>query len=172
MNSQLENKEKSAESMVGAYRAESTDQYTAGSRITAKIPNLCDGSTFEYEELFDDWLDLAVLEAEKGDPALKNRLVGDANMYKGQLNRESLRAADGVKYFRDTLRPHFTKGAQSVFFWRFYQFTRARRGNAEMVKWLGKISLSRASMTTKITSVCDGRPSFRHLCHLSFVVLF
>ena len=33
---------------------------------------------------------------------------------KGLLDRESLRAADGVKYFRDTLRPHFIKGAQSV----------------------------------------------------------
>ena len=30
----------------------------------------------------------------------------------------------------------------------------------------------RASMTTKITSVCDGRPSFRHFCHLSFVEVF
>ena len=29
-----------------------------------------------------------------------------------------------------------------------------------------------ASMTTKITSVCDGRPSFRHFCPLSCVVLF
>ena len=38
-------------------------------------------------------------------------------MYKGLLDRESLRATDGVKYFRDTLWPHFIKGAQSVFFW-------------------------------------------------------
>ena len=37
----------------------------------------------------------------------------------GLLDRESLRAADGVKYFRDTLKPHFIKGAQSVFLWRF-----------------------------------------------------
>ena len=53
----------------------------------------------------------------------QNRLVGDAGMYKGLLDREFLRVADGVKYFRDTLRPHFIKGAQSVFLWRFYQFT-------------------------------------------------
>ena len=65
--------------------------------------------------MIDDWLDLTVLEAEKRGPALKNRLVGDAEMYKGLLDRESLRAADGAKYFRDTLRPHFIKGAQSVF---------------------------------------------------------
>ena len=31
---------------------------------------------------------------------------------------------------------------------------------------------ARAFMTTKIKSVCDGRPSFRHFCHLSFVVFF
>ena len=60
-----------------------------------------------YEELIDDWLDLAELEAEKRGSALKNRLVGDAEMHRGLLDREPLRAADGVKCFRDTLRPHF-----------------------------------------------------------------
>ena len=91
---------KLADSMVGAYRAESTDQFSAGSVITTKIPPLFDGSTswFESEELIDDWLDLTVLEAEIRGPALKNRFVGDADMYKEPLNRESLRAADGVKY--------------------------------------------------------------------------
>ena len=82
-----------------------------------------------------------MFEAQKRGPALKNRLVGDAELYKGPLNCESLRAADGVKYFRDTLRPHFIKGAQSVFLWRFYEFNRARRGNIEMVKWIGNFSL-------------------------------
>ena len=86
-------------------------------------------------------MDLTVLEAGKRDPALKNRLVGDAEMYKGLLDREHLMTSDGVKYFRDTLRPHLIKGAQSVFLCRFYQFTRARRGNIEMVQWIGKVSL-------------------------------
>ena len=127
----VENSEKPAESFVGAYRAESTDQWIAGSGITTKIPPLFDGSTswFKCEELIDDWLEL------------KNRLVGDAEIYKGLLDREPLRAADGVKYFRNTLRLHFIKGAQSVFLGRFYQFTRARRGNIEMVKLIGKFSL-------------------------------
>ena len=69
----------------------------------------------------------------KRGPALRNRLVGDAEMHKGLLNQEPLRAEDGVKYFRDTLRPTSSK--------RFYQFTHARRGNIEMVKWIGKFSL-------------------------------
>ena len=62
-------------------------------------------------------------------------------MYKGLLDREHLKTADGVEYFRDTLRRHFNKGAQSVFLWSVYQFTRARRGNIEMVRWSGKLSL-------------------------------
>ena len=89
-----ENKDRPAESLVGAYRAESTDQWTAGSGITTKVPPLFDGprSWFKYEELIDDWLDLTVLEAEERGPALKNRLVGE---YKGLLDREPLKAADG-----------------------------------------------------------------------------
>ena len=54
-----------------------------------------------------------MLEAEKRGPTLKNRLVGDGELYTRLHNRESLSAADGVKYFRDALRPHFIKGAQS-----------------------------------------------------------
>ena len=102
------NKSEKAESMVGAYRALSTDQQTEGSGITTKIPPLFDGSTswFKYEELIDDWLDLTVLEVSKWGPALKNRFVGDAEMHKGLLDREPLMAPDGVKYCKDTLRRH------------------------------------------------------------------
>ena len=62
-------------------------------------------------------------------------------MYQGVLNRESLREEGGVKYFRDKLSHHFVKGAQSVFLWRFHLFIRARRGNTEMIDWIGKFSL-------------------------------
>ena len=63
-----ENKDRPAESLVGSYRAESTDQWTAGRGITTKIPPLFDGSTswFKYDESNDDWLDLTVLEAFLG----------------------------------------------------------------------------------------------------------
>ena len=128
--------------MISQYRAESTDHCTAGSGITTKIPPLSNGSMswLKYEELIDDWLDLTVLEAEKNE-ALKNRLVGDAEMHNKLLDRELLKAAEGVKYFRDTMRPHFINRAQSVFIWRFFQFTRAKRGNIEMVKRVGHFTL-------------------------------
>ena len=52
----VENRDTTAESLVGACRAESTDQWTARSGISTKIPPLFDGSTswFKYEELIDD----------------------------------------------------------------------------------------------------------------------
>ena len=139
-----QNTNESKESLVGAYRGESPFDHTTGSRIRTKIPPLFDGSTswFKYEELIEDWLDLTVLEKTKRRPALKTRLVGDAEMHKRLLDRKSLRATDGVKYFRNTLRHHFIQGAHNVFLWRFCQFNRARRGILEMVKWIGRFSLS------------------------------
>ena len=89
-----------------------------------KIQSLFGGSTswIKYEEVIDGWLDIALLEARKRGPALKNRFVGDAAMYEELLNLETLRSEGGGKYFKNTLRSHFTKGAQSVFLLRFYQF--------------------------------------------------
>ena len=53
----LQNINRQAESMVESHRAESSDQWTAGSGITTKIPPLFDGSAswFKYEELIDGW---------------------------------------------------------------------------------------------------------------------
>ena len=74
-----------------------------------KFHHFFNGSTswFKYGELIEDWLDLTAVEETKRGPALKSRFVGDAQMYTGLLNRESLRATDGVKYFRSTFRLHF-----------------------------------------------------------------
>ena len=103
----MENASIKAESLVGAYREEPADDWIAASGITAKMPPLFDVSTswFKNEELMEDWFDLTVLEAGKRGPALKKRLVGDAAMHEGLLSPESLRAGDGVKYFRHILRP-------------------------------------------------------------------
>ena len=85
-----ENLNNPVESMVRASRAESTDQWTAGSGFRTKTPPLFDGSTswFKYLEPIDEWLDLTVLEESERGPALKNRLVGAAEMHKGLLDRE------------------------------------------------------------------------------------
>ena len=103
--------------------------------------DLMDPTSMNPEQLASTPTKQDLVNEEIQKLAMKNRLVGDAEMHKGLLNRESLRAEDGVKYFRDTLRPHFIKGAQSVFLMRFYQFVRARRGDIEIVKYIGKFSL-------------------------------
>ena len=83
---------KTAEATVGSFRVQSTDEWTAASGITSKIPPPHDGATswFKCEELIEDWFDLTVLEVSKGGAALKNRLFGIAEKYKGRLNREAL----------------------------------------------------------------------------------
>ena len=127
------NSSERAESVVGAYRAESTDQWAAASRITTKIPPLVNGLTswFNYDEQIDDWLDLAALEVSKRGPAFKNRLVGDAEMYTGLLDREPLTAHDGVKFFKDTVRLQYVTGAQS-FLWGFIDLYEQEE---EILRW-------------------------------------
>ena len=94
---------------------------------TPKIPPAFDGrsSWFAYEEAIDDWLDITVLPGDKWGPSLKNRLYGDASIYKPLLDRTRLSDKDdGVNYFKNAMRPHFVKGNQSVFLWKLYQFLR------------------------------------------------
>ena len=104
-----------------------TDERAATSGVTPKIPPSFDGiqSWSSYEEAVDDWIDITTLDPPKRGPSLKNMLKKDASVYKPLLDRDKLKNPDtGVEYFKATLRPHFIKGAQSVFLWRLYPFLR------------------------------------------------
>ena len=85
----------SANSLRGTDLAETTDQWSTIGGITVKTLPLFSKSTswLKYEEIIDAWLDLKQLEDGKRGPALKNRLVGDAAMYKGLLD-QTLRSED------------------------------------------------------------------------------
>ena len=88
------------------------DHAGPGLQATPKIPPSFDGrsSWFSYEEAVDDWVDITTLEQQKLGPSLKHRLVGDAAVYKPLLDRDLLRDPNnGVRYFTDTVRPHFVK---------------------------------------------------------------
>ena len=118
--------------------------------VSTKIPPAFDGrsSWFAYEEAIDDWCDVTELDPEKRGPALRNRLDGDAAVYKTLLDRDLLRdPANGVNYFKHELRPHFVKGNQSVFLWRFFQLFKAYRGQQDMLRWIGRMSVLRKRLT-------------------------
>ena len=94
------------------------DQAGPGLQCTPKIPPSFDGrsSWFAYEEAVDDWVDISTLDAEKQGPSLKNRLEGDAAIYKSLLDRDRLRDPDhGVRYFKDTIRPHLSRALRVSF---------------------------------------------------------
>ena len=49
---------------------------------------------------------------------------------------------DGVSYFKRFLRPHFIKGAQNVFLYRFMQFMKYNRGTMDLQKWMTRFQLT------------------------------
>ena len=125
---------------------------------TTKIPPMFDGrmSWFQYEEAIDDWCDITELDADKRAPALRNRLEGEAAVYKPLLDRTRLRdPINGVKYFKTQLRPHFVKGSQSVFLWRFFQLFKAHRGQQDLLRWIGRFSVLRKRLAEAWNDLID-----------------
>ena len=114
-------------------------------QVTTKVPPGFDGKTswFAFEDAIDDWCDITELESEKWGPALRNRLEGEASVYKRLLDRDDLRQPNGrgVDYFKITLRPHFVKGAQTVFLYRFMEFMKNNRGNGDLMKWMTRFQI-------------------------------
>ena len=114
-------------------------------QVTTKVPPGFDGKTswFAFEDAIDDWCDITELEQEKWGPALRNRLEGEAAVYKRLLDRDDLRQPNGrgVEYFKRTLRPHFVKGAQTVFLYRFMKFMKNNRGNGDLMKWMTRFQI-------------------------------
>jgi hypothetical protein len=129
-----------------AYVTYGNQPMTTYQQVTTKIPPMFNGTTswFAYEEAIHDWCDITELDAEKRGPALRNRLEGDAAVYRSLLDRDLLRdPQDGVRYFKNSLRPHFIKNNQSVFLWRFLQLFKAHRGSQDMLRWIGRFSVLR-----------------------------
>ena len=127
-------------------------------QVTTKVPPGFDGKTswFAFEDAIDDWCDITELEAEKWGPALRNRLEGEASVYKRLLDGEQLREPNGrgVEYFKRTLRPHFVKGAQTVFLYRFMRFMKNNRGNAELMKWMTRFQIDGRRLEESWMDLC------------------
>ena len=114
------------------------------SQISFKVPPLFDGrqSWFAYEEAIDDWTDVIELEVAKQGAALRNRLEGEAAVYRKILDRDRLKQDDGVAYFKRTLRPYFVKGAQNVFLHPFLHFARFSRSGNDVVQLLTRVQIN------------------------------
>ena len=114
-------------------------------QMTTKVVPAYDGmiSFFAFEDAIDDWCDITELEAERRGPALRNRVEGDAPQYQRLLDRELLKDhVEGANYIKRFLRPHFIKGAQTVFLYRFMQFMKHNRGTIDLQRWMTRIQLT------------------------------
>ena len=127
-------------------------------QVTTKVPPGFDGknSWFAFEDAIDDWCDITELEVEKWGPALRNRLEGEASVYRRLLDREQLREPNGrgVEYFKRTLRPHFVKGAQTVFLYRFMRFMKNNRGNGDLMKWMTRFQIDGRRLEESWMDLC------------------
>ena len=127
-------------------------------QVTTKVPPGFDGKTswFAFEDAIDDWCDITELKAEKWGPALRNRLEGEASVFKRLLDREELRQPNGsgVEYFKRTLRPHFVKGAQTVFLYRFMRFMKNNRGNGDLMKWMTRFQIDGRRLEESWMDLC------------------
>ena len=124
-------------------------------QVTTKVPPGFDGKTswFAFEDAIDDWCDITELESEKWGPALRNRLEGEASVFKRLLDREQLRQPNGrgVENFKRTLRPHFVKGGRSD---RFMRFMKNNRGNGDLMKWMTRVQIDGRSLEESWMDLC------------------
>ena len=121
-----------AYSSVG--RSTGYTEETLNLSMTAKQLPSYDGrvSWFRYEELVDDWVAFATIDASKRGPLLKSRLTGDAHMYKAVLQNNLLQDPDeGVNYFKNT--QFFLKGSTNVYLYRLLSFFNHQRQNTEFL---------------------------------------
>ena len=101
-------------------------------------------SFFGYEEKVQDWLDVTKAPNDKQGPLLKAKLTGTAAQHKPLLDRAKLKsevAEAGVKYLLDYLKPHYLKGAQNVFLWRFFKIMACRRGGKDFHSWITRFTI-------------------------------
>ena len=56
---------------------------------------------------------------------------------------EDIYTNDGVDYYTNDLRPHFVKGVEAVFTFRFYQLQRFYRGSQDLQRWIGRLQVLR-----------------------------
>ena len=114
-------------------------------QATTKVPPGLDGKTswFVFEDALDDWCDTTDLESDKWGPAPRNRLEGEASVFKRLLDRDDLKQPNrrGVEYFKRTLRPHFVRGTQTIFLYRFMIFMKNNRGNGDLMKWMTRFQI-------------------------------
>jgi len=92
-----------------AYVTYGNQPMTTYQQVTTKIPPMFNGTTswFAYEEAIEDWCDITELDAEKRGPALRNRLEGDAAVYRSLLDRDQFRDAQNGEIFQKQFKTTF-----------------------------------------------------------------
>ena len=113
--------------------------------FTSKRPPDFDGSKsfFTYEDQVRDWVDMTQFSAEKQGPQLLSKIIGPALIHKALVDRAKLKAADGVEYLLEFLRPKYISGKTPVFLHRFFKLLKLTRGSQDFRTWTTKFTIAR-----------------------------
>ena len=76
-----------------------SDILQPGQPYNIKIPPSFDGrmTVFRFEEMMKDWEDITTIEKERRGPLVRERLCGEAEGFRMQLDREQCKGEDGVE---------------------------------------------------------------------------
>ena len=142
--------------MVEAAHAVSGD-LKPGERFNTKTAPAFNGTErwYIYEELVRDWEDITTIEVEKRGAHLRNRLTGDAVVYKPQMDKEKLKGEGGVQYFLDFLRPLHLKDASAVFLFRLVQYMRIHRGKLDFGRWCSRFDVMKLRLFEAWDDTCE-----------------
>ena len=115
-----------------------TSDLKPGELYNMKVPPAYSGSEsfFEYEILVKEWCEITSCDKEKRGAYLKNRLWGEAAVYKETMPPDLYQGEAGPEKLLQFLRPIFIKGATQTFLHRLLRFMNTHRGSMDLQRWI------------------------------------
>ena len=98
-------------------------------------------SYWRFETDVWDWNDVTLLDRNQRGPELRNRLSGECETFKRDLDREKLRQGtddEGIKYFLREIRKHWLKNSMVIWLCRLRNYLGLQRKGMEWQLWLQK----------------------------------
>ena len=94
-----------------------------------------------FQKAIDDWCDIPELDDENRGPALRNRVEGDAAIYKGILDRDLLKAKRMVLRISVDLETFLCEESVNFVLCRFQHFVNLRRASSDLMKWMSRFQI-------------------------------
>ena len=112
-------------------------------------------------EAVDDWLDITTLTPETWAPRLNKSKTGRRSQHvQATLGKKEIeRPQQGRRSLQHELRPHFAKGMEAVFIFRFCQLQRFYKGSQDLQRWIRRLQCLRQRIIDAWMDTCLTAPA-------------